>query len=112
MLTRNEIPNLYVMDSSIFPTSVGANPMQAIYTFAKIFSDRLLAGMDQEVHTSLLCICARTNRWNALSRRSPSQPMCEDAGRHPHDRSCYAVVAPHSSLLWLPRVVSLPTSPT
>jgi choline dehydrogenase-like flavoprotein len=42
----NEIPNLYVMDSSIFPTSVGANPMQAIYTLAKIFTDRLIAGMD------------------------------------------------------------------
>jgi len=27
------------MDSSIFPTSVGANPMQSIYTFAQIFSD-------------------------------------------------------------------------
>ena len=53
VLTRNEIPNLYVMDSSIFPTSVGANPMQTIYTFAKIFSDRLLAGMDEEIHASL-----------------------------------------------------------
>lgn len=53
VLTRNEIPNLYVMDSSIFPTSVGANPMQTLYTFAKIFSDRLLAGMDEEVHISL-----------------------------------------------------------
>ena len=53
VLTRNEIPNLYVMDSSIFPTSVGANPMQTIYTFAKIFSDRLLAGMDEETHASL-----------------------------------------------------------
>jgi hypothetical protein len=39
-----EIPNVFVMDSSIFPTSVGANPMQSIYTFAKIFSGRLLAG--------------------------------------------------------------------
>jgi len=39
-----EIPNVFVMDSSIFPTSVGANPMQSIYTFAKIFSDRLIAG--------------------------------------------------------------------
>lgn len=38
-----EVPNVYVMDSSIFPTSVGANPMQAIYTIAKIFSERLLA---------------------------------------------------------------------
>lgn len=39
-----EVPNVYVMDSSIFPTSVGANPMQAIYTIAKIFSERLLDG--------------------------------------------------------------------
>jgi choline dehydrogenase-like flavoprotein len=42
----SEIPNLYVMDSSIFPTSVGANPMQAIYTLAKIFTQRLMAGID------------------------------------------------------------------
>ena len=32
---------LYVVDGSIFPTSVGANPMQSIYTFAKIFADRI-----------------------------------------------------------------------
>ena len=36
-----EIDNPYVVDSSIFPTSIGANPMQAIYTFAKIFVDTL-----------------------------------------------------------------------
>jgi choline dehydrogenase-like flavoprotein len=30
---------LYVVDGSIFPTSIGANPMQSIYTFAKIFAD-------------------------------------------------------------------------
>jgi hypothetical protein len=41
-----EVPNVYVMDSSIFPTSVGANPMQSIYTFARIFSERLLQGLD------------------------------------------------------------------
>ncbi|WBU59936.1 GMC family oxidoreductase N-terminal domain-containing protein [Paracoccus albus] len=41
----SEIPNVYVMDSSIFPTSVGANPMQSIYSIAKIFSDRLIAGI-------------------------------------------------------------------
>lgn len=34
--------NLYVIDGSVFPTSVGANPMQAIYTFARIAADRLL----------------------------------------------------------------------
>ncbi|QYO62913.1 MobF family relaxase [Leptolyngbya sp. 7M] len=45
VLTGTEIPNLYIMDSSIFPTSVGANPMQTIYTFAYIFSKRLLQGM-------------------------------------------------------------------
>lgn len=42
--TGTEIPNLYIMDSSMFPTSVGANPMQSIYTFAYIFCDRLLQG--------------------------------------------------------------------
>jgi choline dehydrogenase-like flavoprotein len=31
--------DLYVVDGSIFPTSVGANPMQSIYTIAKIFTD-------------------------------------------------------------------------
>ena len=36
-----EIPNLYVVDSSVFPTSVGANPMQSIYTLAKIFVDQI-----------------------------------------------------------------------
>jgi choline dehydrogenase-like flavoprotein len=35
--------NLYVVDGSVFPTSVGANPMQSIYTFAKIFADRVNA---------------------------------------------------------------------
>lgn len=32
--------DLYVVDGSIFPTSIGANPMQSIYTFAKIFADQ------------------------------------------------------------------------
>jgi choline dehydrogenase-like flavoprotein len=40
-----EVPNVYVMDSSIFPTSVGANPMQSLYTIAKIFSERLIDGI-------------------------------------------------------------------
>jgi choline dehydrogenase-like flavoprotein len=40
-----EVPNVYVMDSSIFPTSVGANPMQSLYSIAKIFSERLLKGL-------------------------------------------------------------------
>ena len=38
---------MYVIDSSIFPTSVGANPMQSVYTFAYLFCDRLLQGMEQ-----------------------------------------------------------------
>lgn len=37
---EQEIDNLYVCDSSIFPTSIGANPMQSVYTFAKLFIDR------------------------------------------------------------------------
>jgi GMC oxidoreductase len=40
-----EVPNLYVMDSSMFPTSVGANPMQSLYTFAKIFSERFISAL-------------------------------------------------------------------
>jgi hypothetical protein len=47
VLTREEIPNLYVMDSSMFPTSVGANPMQSIYTFARIFAERFIFGKIQ-----------------------------------------------------------------
>lgn len=39
-----EIPNLYVVDSSVFPTSVGANPMQSIYTLAKLFIDHVMIG--------------------------------------------------------------------
>lgn len=35
---------LYVVDVSVFPTSIGANPMQSIYTFAKIFADRMTGG--------------------------------------------------------------------
>ncbi len=40
--TLKEIPNLYVCDSSVFPTSVGANPMQSVYTIAKLFIDQIL----------------------------------------------------------------------
>ena len=32
----------------MFPTSVGANPMQSLYTFARIFAERLIFGMDHE----------------------------------------------------------------
>jgi hypothetical protein len=53
VITGREVPNLYVMDSSIFPTSVGANPMQSIYTFAKIFTARFLHGMDEERRTPM-----------------------------------------------------------
>ena len=31
---------LYAVDGSVFPTSIGANPMQSIYTFAKLFADQ------------------------------------------------------------------------
>jgi hypothetical protein len=36
--------NLYVVDGSVFPTSVGENPMQSNYTFAKILADRMAEG--------------------------------------------------------------------
>ncbi|KEI71391.1 GMC oxidoreductase [Endozoicomonas elysicola] len=37
-----EISNLYIVDGSIFPTSCGANPMQTIYTMAKLFVDGII----------------------------------------------------------------------
>jgi hypothetical protein len=53
VITREEVPNLYVMDSSIFSTSVGANPMQSIYTFGKIFAARLIHAIDEKRHMVL-----------------------------------------------------------
>jgi len=35
--------NLYIVDASVFPTCIGANPLQSVYTFAKIFADRMLS---------------------------------------------------------------------
>jgi choline dehydrogenase-like flavoprotein len=40
--TGQEYKNLFVCDASIFPESIGANPMQSIYSFAKLFIDDLL----------------------------------------------------------------------
>jgi choline dehydrogenase-like flavoprotein len=34
--------NLFVMDASVFPGTVGANPQQSLYTLAKVFAERLL----------------------------------------------------------------------
>jgi len=34
--------NLFIVDGSVFPESIGANPMQSIYTWAKIFADSKL----------------------------------------------------------------------
>jgi len=64
VLTRAEIPNLYVADSSIFPTSVCANPMQSIYTFSKIFSERLIHGMDHD----------RPVEWT-VGEKPPARPL-------------------------------------
>ena len=60
VITGEEVSNLYVMDSSIFPTSVGANPMQTIYTFAKIFAARFIHGMD-EVRRSPMQVTAEAH---------------------------------------------------
>lgn len=39
------VNDLFVIDSSVFPGSVGANPMQTIYTSAEIFVTRFLRNM-------------------------------------------------------------------
>lgn len=39
--------NLFVIDASVYPGSVGANPMQTIYVTAKIFTERFLALFDK-----------------------------------------------------------------
>jgi SAM-dependent methyltransferase len=36
------IRNLFIVDGSVFPESIGANPMQAIYVMAKLFTDHIL----------------------------------------------------------------------
>ena len=47
--TKQEIPNLYIVDGSVFPTSCGANPMQTIYTTAKLFVDGVLLNKNKIV---------------------------------------------------------------
>lgn len=74
--TKEEIPNLYLMDSSMFPTSVGANPMQSLYTFAKIFSERLLNGMD-----NLTPVQFRSIQSDRLARGPVLGPIRTAAGR-------------------------------
>jgi len=76
MVTKEEIPNLYLMDSSMYPTSVGANPMQSLYTFAKIFSERLLGDMDTpgEIHF-------RSIQSDRLARGPILGPVRTGAGR-------------------------------
>ena len=46
--TGKPFPNLYVADGSVFPSSVGANPMQAIYTAAKVLADRLVSPKERD----------------------------------------------------------------
>lgn len=60
VLTGKEVPNLYVMDSSIFPTSVGANPMQSIYTFARIFAERFIFGEDYHERAAMTAAVGST----------------------------------------------------
>ena len=39
---HHQVKNLYVMDGSVFPTSIGANPMESIYAFSTYFSRKFL----------------------------------------------------------------------
>ena len=89
-MTGREIPNLYLMDSSMFPTSVGANPMQSLYTFAKIFSERLLKGMDEPAPMAFVALRTdRPTRGPALFTQRPrwteAQSGHQKSGQHKKD---------------------------
>jgi choline dehydrogenase-like flavoprotein len=41
----NGVPGLYVADASLFPTSVGVNPMMTIIAFSKQIAEGIAAGV-------------------------------------------------------------------
>jgi choline dehydrogenase-like flavoprotein len=44
-LRHHQVENVYVVDGSVFPTSLGVNPQMSIYGLAHLMSDRLVAAM-------------------------------------------------------------------
>jgi choline dehydrogenase-like flavoprotein len=40
-LRHHALTNLYVVDGSVFPTSLGVNPQQSIYGLARLAATRL-----------------------------------------------------------------------
>jgi choline dehydrogenase-like flavoprotein len=42
-LRHHRIENLYVIDGSVFPTSLGVNPQESIYGLARLMATRLAA---------------------------------------------------------------------
>ena len=40
-----ELDNLFVADGSLFPSSLGVNPSQTIYTLAHLASEKVLAAI-------------------------------------------------------------------
>ena len=42
-LRHHRIENLYVIDGSVFPTSLGVNPQESIYGLARLMASRLAA---------------------------------------------------------------------
>jgi choline dehydrogenase-like flavoprotein len=42
-LRHHKVKNLYVMDGSVFPTSLGVNPQESIYGLASLMATRLAA---------------------------------------------------------------------
>ena len=41
MLEAHELPGLYVVDSSVFPTNMGVNPQHTICAFSWLASERI-----------------------------------------------------------------------
>ena len=42
---HHDVPNLFVVDGSVMPTSLGVNPSETIYALARYATDHVAAGL-------------------------------------------------------------------
>ena len=63
-----ELPGLYVVDASLFPTASGVNPMITTMALAKVVSDGLVRRLARGADAS--ADAAKVARWAARDRRA------------------------------------------